>query len=113
MAQGVTPPPSQTEFQFKAGDLNFHSSSYNWLVIAGARAQFKGVGTIDGTGNYGFMSTVIDGAPPGGGGSDKFRLKFWDKDNGVAVVYDNQPGADQGDDPTTILGGGSIVIHTR
>jgi hypothetical protein len=41
----------ETEFQFKAGDLNFHSSAYDWLVVAGARAQFKGVGTINGAGN--------------------------------------------------------------
>ena len=56
----------------KAGDLNFHSSSYDWLVIAGARAQFMGVGTINGAGSYGFMLTAIDGALPGGGESDKF-----------------------------------------
>jgi len=49
--------------------------------------------------------------PPGGGGADKFRIKIWNKDNGDAVVYDNQMGADDQVDPTTALGGGSIVIH--
>ena len=65
-----------------------------------------------GQGNYGFILTAIDGALPGGGGSGKFRIMIWDLDNGAGVVYDNQPGAGQGDDPTTVLGGGSIVIHT-
>ena len=47
----------------------------------------------------------------GGDGIDKFRIKIWDKDNGDAVVYDNQPGAEESEDPSTALGGGSIVIH--
>ena len=109
--KGATVPTGQTQFRFKAGDLNFHSSSYEWLVIAGARAQFKGVGTVNGTGNYRFILTATDGAQPGGGGSDKFRIKIVNLDNGGGIVYDNQPGAGQGDDPTTVLGGGSIVIH--
>ncbi len=42
--KGASTPTGQTEF--KAGDLNFHSSSYDWLVIAGANAKYKGMGTI-------------------------------------------------------------------
>lgn len=49
-----------TEFQFKAGNLNFKSISYDWLVVAGSRAQYKGVGTINGVGSYGFILTAID-----------------------------------------------------
>ncbi|HEY0006594.1 MAG TPA: immunoglobulin-like domain-containing protein [Pyrinomonadaceae bacterium] len=109
--QGAAPPNGQTEFQFKAGGLNFSSNAYEWLVIAGARAQYKGTGTINGAGNYGFILTAIDGQINGGGGTDKFRVKIWDKNNGDAVVYDNQMGAGVDDNPTTTLGGGSIVIH--
>jgi len=100
-----------TEFQFKAGGIDFKSKSYDWLVVASSRAQYKGVGTINGSGNYGFLLTAIDGQINGGGGSDKFRIKIWDISNNDRVVYDNQMGA--GDDalPTTLLGGGSIVIH--
>jgi hypothetical protein len=29
------------------------------------------------------------------------------------VVYDNQMGAADTDDPTTVLGGGNILIHAR
>jgi hypothetical protein len=106
--KGATIPSGNTEFQFKAGNLNFKSSSYEWLVIAGARAQFKGEGTINGAGNYGFMLTAIDGQISGGGGSDKFRIKIWD---GETIVYDNQIGDLDDADPLTLLGGGSIVIH--
>lgn len=109
--QGATVPTGQTEFQFKAGNLNFHSSTYEWLVVAGARAQYKGTGTINGSGSYGFMLTVTDGQVSGGGGTDRFRIKIWDKNNGDAVVYDNQMGATDDAQPATSLGGGSIVVH--
>lgn len=109
--QGATTPSGQTEFQFKAGDLNFHSESYEWLVVSGARAQYKGVGTINGRGSYGFLLTAIDGQLSGGGGADKFRIKIWDKSRSDALVYDNQLDADDEATPTTLIEGGSIVIH--
>jgi hypothetical protein len=37
--KGATVPTGNTEFDFKAGNLNFHSTSYEWLTIAGARAR--------------------------------------------------------------------------
>lgn len=113
--KGAQTPHGQTEFQFKAANLHFKSSSYEWLVVAGARAQYKGSGTINGTGDYGFMLTAIDGQISGGGGTDKFRIKIWDKANDV-IVYDNQAACpDQSDtaDPCTVIGGGSIVIHKK
>jgi len=67
-------------------NLNFRSSSYDWLVIAGARAQFKGRGTIN-AGDYGFMLTAIDGQAIGGGGQDKFRIKIYDRITNV-ILYD-------------------------
>ncbi len=109
---GSFTPIGSTEFQFKAGNLNFKSSSYDAgsLVIAGAKALYKGSGTINGSGDYGFRVTAIDGDVSGGGGVDKFRIKIWDKATN-AVVYDNQLGAGDYDDPTTALGSGSITIH--
>ena len=109
--KGQSTPDGNTQFQFQVANLKFQSSSYEWLVVAGANAKFKGVGAINGSGNYGFMLTATDGQVNGGGGIDKFRIKIWDKNNGDAVVYDNQMG--QGDDSNagTALGGGSIVIH--
>jgi hypothetical protein len=110
--KGASLPDGSTEFQFKAGDLNFHSSSYQWLVVSGPKAQYKGVGTINGAGNYGFLLTATDGQINGGGGVDKFRIKIWDKDSADAIVYDNAPGSDDIDkvNPQAI-GGGSIVVH--
>jgi hypothetical protein len=104
--KGANVPSGNTEFQFKAGDFNFHSDTYDWLVVnqGGANAQFKGSGTVNGAlddnGNaYKFMLWAGDGSP------DTFRIKIWSEDaSGVeTVVYDN--GFDQA------IGGGSIVVH--
>jgi len=108
--KGASVPIGKTEFQFHVANFKFESSSYEWLVVAGARAKFKGTGTVNGSGNYRFLLTVIDGQISGGGGVDKFRIKIWNRatDN---VIYDNQMGGDDNSDPTTSIGGGSIVIQ--
>ncbi len=110
--KGANVPTGVTEFQFKAGNLNFHSKNYEWLVVAGARAQYKGTGTINGAGEYGFMLTAIDGQINGGGGVDKFRIKIWDRATDT-VVYDNVLGASDDVDAASLqaIAGGSIVIH--
>ena len=107
--RGASVPTGQTQFQFKVAGLNFHSSSYDWLVIAGAKAKYKGVGTINGAGNYGFMLTAIDGARKGGE-PDRFRIKIWERVT-EAPIYDNQIGEADDSDAATVLGGGQIVVH--
>jgi len=109
--KGQSIPTGNTEFQFKAGDLNFHSDSYDWLVIAGVKAKYKGTGTINDSGIYGFMLTAIDGQIKDGDGVDKFRIKIWEKLSGD-IVYDNKMGASDTGDDATEIGGGQIVIHT-
>ncbi|MBI3364668.1 MAG: T9SS type A sorting domain-containing protein [Ignavibacteriae bacterium] len=108
--KGQSIPTGETEFQFQLASFNFHSTSYDWLVIAGAKAQYKGSGTINNAGDYGFLLTAIDGQVSGGGDIDKFRIKVYNKATS-AIVYDNQLGAADSSAPTTALGGGSIVIH--
>ncbi len=103
--KGTTVPDGSTEFQYRMGNLRFHSTAYEWLVISGAKGQFKGSGTINGTGNYGFILTAIDG----GKRPDRLRMKIWNKVNN-AVVYDNQFGAGDTADPATVITGGSILI---
>ena len=108
--RGANTPTGQTQFQFKMADLNFHSGSYQWLVVAGPRAKFKGTGTINGQGAYGFMLTAIDGDQNGGGGIDKFRIKIWDEQTDE-TVYDNQLGDGEDAQLTTAISAGSIVVH--
>jgi hypothetical protein len=110
--KGKTVPTGETQFQFQAGDFRFHSTAYEWLVVSGARAQYKGAGQVNGTGDYGFLLTAADSQFSGGGGADRFRIKIWDKAS-AGLVYDNRLGiSDDVDsaDPQAIAGG-SIVIH--
>jgi len=111
--KGQSQPSGNTEFQFHAASLNFHSRDYDWLVIAGTKAMYKGTGTINGEGNYGFLISAVDGDLKGDGHPDKFRIKIWDKDQGDLLVYDNNIGDDEEAEPTTILGEGQIKIHKK
>ena len=111
--KGQMKPTGSTEFQFHAAAMNFKSVDYEWLVISGTtRAQYKGTGTLNGAGNYGFLLSAIDGDNFGSKKPDTFRIKIWDVATGT-IVYDNQIGADDTADPTTIISGGSIQIQAK
>jgi hypothetical protein len=114
--RGAQTPTGNTAFEFHAGSLKFASTSYEWLVVSGARAQFKGEGRINGAGSYDFLLTAVDGQVNGGGGVDRFRIKITNKLSGQ-VVFDNQWGDDDDGPVNTALdkvnGNGSIVIHSK
>ncbi len=102
--KGASEPAGQTEFVFKAADLNFHSTSYDWLVITGSDyAKFKGAGTINGwPEEYKFMLWAGDGEP------DTFTIKIWEENEETGdemPIYQNP-----GDQP---IDAGSIVVHTK
>lgn len=99
--KGADVPTGNTEFQFHAAGLDFHSTSYDWLVVTGGdTAHFKGTGTIDGVDGYRFMIWAGDDDV------DTFRIRIWTESDGVETdVYDNGAGHE--------LGGGSIVVHTK
>jgi len=102
-------PVGQTEFHFQNGNVNFRSTSYLWLVVSGSTAQYEGAGTINGTGDYGFLAAVVDGKLAGTN-VDRIRIKIWDASSG-AIVYDDHPGAADNSGATTPLSGGSVRIH--
>lgn len=100
--KGATVPTGNTQFVFHAAGFNFHSDSYEWLVVnqGGTNAQYKGTGTVDGsTELLQFMLWATDGTP------DTFRIKIFRKVGDVEeVIFDN--GTSQA------IAGGSIQIHT-
>ena len=114
--KGAATPTGNTEFQFHAAKFNFRSTSYQWLVVSGSKAQYKGYGTVNGAGNYGFLLTATDGQLVNGpeANVDKFRIKIWDVVTS-AVVYDNVLGSPDDMDAASPLAidGGSIVIHSK
>jgi photosystem II stability/assembly factor-like uncharacterized protein/PKD repeat protein len=98
-------PSGNAGFNFHAGDFDFKSSAYSWLVTSGSRAYLFGTGTVNGIGGYDFLISADDAS-----GGDKFRLKVWVVATGL-VVFDTLPGAPDGASPTTVLGGGNIDVH--
>jgi PKD repeat protein len=97
--KGANVPEGNTQFKFKAGDLEFNAMTYEWLVVAGNKAQFKGEGTINGQGSYKFLLSADDAT------SDTFRIHIWEDfvSGDDVTLYGN--GSQQP------LGGGSIVVH--
>jgi hypothetical protein len=77
------------------------------------KAQYKGVGEINGQSGYKFVLTAYDGDINGGGndGYDKFRIKITTMTG--TVVYDNRVGASDDIDNADPLeiSGGSINIQ--
>lgn len=112
--KGATIPNGQIEFQI--GDLNFHSIAYEWLVVAGQRAHYKGTGTINGEGIYDFMLFARDGKIAGASAVDGFRIRIRAAGGG-AVIYDNVLVGSPDDISMTAgvqdIAKGSIVIHAR
>jgi hypothetical protein len=70
---GSAGPEGSIEFQSKAGDLSFHSTSCDWPVVnqGGTNAQLAGSGTINGPGDYKSMLWAGDGDP------DTSHVKIW------------------------------------
>lgn len=107
---GANEPVGNTNFDFRVAGLSFQSESYAGLVVAGARAQLKGTGSINGAGGYGFMLSAVDGDLARGGGGDRVRVKIWELVSGT-VVYDSQVGDGEDALAATEIRNGSIVIH--
>lgn len=106
--KGATTPAGK--FQFKAGGLDFVSSTYDWLVISGAQTELQGSGTVNGVTGYKFQLTATDGTADGQGAKDQLRIKI-SKDG--SKVYDNLPAYADHPFNGQALTGGSIVIHTK
>ena len=109
--KGASVPTGTTEFQFQAAGLSFKSTSYQWMVIAGAKAQFKGEGALNGVSGYSFIVFATDGQRSGAGEPDSFRIRITGPGDGL--VYDNQRGEPEADGAIASLGGGNIIIHNK
>lgn len=107
---GAATPAGQLMILFEPAGPVFRSTSYDWLVAIGGKAQLMGSGTLDGAGAYRFRLTLVDGRRQGLRKPDLLRIRIWNVETGV-LVYDSQMGDDECKDPTTALVGGSVVIH--
>jgi hypothetical protein len=107
--KGATYPKGETQFEFKVGEFEFNALNFEYMAIAGAKAQMKGTGKIiGGQSGINFILTVSDGQLDGTG-IDKIRMKIYNK-NTTEVYYDNQPGASDALNPTTPVQETSTVV---
>ncbi|HEV2251510.1 MAG TPA: carboxypeptidase regulatory-like domain-containing protein [Candidatus Limnocylindria bacterium] len=95
---GTLRPTGHLELQAKATDLELESETFDWLVIAGGRAELQGTASIDDSSAvWRFRLVAIDGSP------DAFELSVWDAAGSLAHPrYHIGP---------AVLGGGSIRVH--
>jgi hypothetical protein len=111
--KNATYPKGETQLDFKVGDFTFSALNFDYLVVNGARAQFKGLGKMTNglveQSGLAFILTVIDGQLSGGSGVDKIRMKIYNKNTGQ-VYYDNQSGSSDADNPVTSITEGTIVV---
>lgn len=103
-AKGATVPTGSTSFKFSAGDLDFSSTSYDWMVISGTKVTYRGSGELNGIGGHRFVLSAVDDSP------DRIRMRIWNDVTGV-VVYDNQAAEGIDASARTAIGGGQIQIH--
>jgi hypothetical protein len=98
----ATVPTGNADFKLNVSKLDFRSTAFDWLAIAGSSVRIQGRGTVNGTPGYAFAVVARDGVS-----NDAIRVQIWHITTG-AVLYDNQPG-----DPilaarATVVGGGSV-----
>ncbi len=103
---GASTPSCNLQFRFREGDLNFHSSAMEWLVVTDEpRAMFRGTGTINGDTECKFQVDAWDGSYSDGTGppSDAFGLK----------IFACGPGVDRYDLQARPIARGNIMIHRK
>lgn len=94
-------PTGKVSMNFKQANLEFESTSITVLVTLNGKAILRGIGTINGTGNYTFLATGIDGIND----TIRFQIK-----NESTVVYDSQLNDLDTADPTALVTG-QVSIH--
>jgi hypothetical protein len=106
---GSTTPTGKFTIHGSSAILDLTSSSFEYLVVSGTTATFRGAGTLsDGTAVT-FLVSGLDGKLAGTK-VDLIRLKVWNTATGQ-VIYDTDPGAADTAPPATVLAGGSVTVH--
>lgn len=106
--KGAPAPGGNTEFSLKSAGSRFRSTSYDWLVVSGNHAVFRGAGVLDDQPGYRFEIQVTDGATRND--ADRIQVRVWNAESG-AIVYDNGMGAGNTPAASAAVVEGSIVIH--
>jgi len=83
--RGMTTPQSETESKFGPA-ICVCGVELRLLVVvfffAPPARQYKGTGTINDAGSYGFLMSAVDGDALGGNALYRLRMKIWDRASG-------------------------------
>jgi hypothetical protein len=89
--KGRSTPDGHARLSFDAGALRLTSQTFDWLVVGGTTARFRGTGQLEGRADA--VRFEIVGDDP-----DEIRVRIWDDDE---VIYDSKD---------VTIGGGRIVV---
>ena len=93
---GTAIPTGSVEFTAKESNVSFKATGFDWLVIAGGRAELQGTGTINAIGAYTFRLIAVDGSP------DTFEIRIWNGSGSFDLPLYRVAASP---------GGGNIVVH--
>ena len=103
--------------RFHVGQLNFESAAYETLSVAGARAEYRGSGKLNGVADYQFELTAVGGSVATLATPGRVRMKIWHTDprtNAEVLDYDNQRATDalaSGGEGSALDAGNILVRH--
>jgi len=86
----------QLQFVAHDGNMNYHGNGVSTVVVTGNKAEFTGVGWLNGTEGYSYTVKVVDSGNPGQG-KDTFSIE---------ITSDSFTYEYSGD-----LAGGNITVH--
>lgn len=102
----------QITINLDTGGMSFAGTSLESLVIeSSGMTHLRGAGTLNGTGGYEFLITLLDG---GKKGTDYARVRIWHTGAGKNghLVYDSQLGEPVGAAATQPLLEGNVTLHS-
>ena len=109
-ASGAAVPSGVTSFTFTTARLSFSASTYQWMVVVGGRAWYRGTGMVTINGQSSPAEFLVAAADGPNLTADSLRIRIW---KASGVVYDNQPGAAQGATATPLMPSGPASIVVR
>ncbi|MDX2038441.1 MAG: PKD domain-containing protein [Isosphaeraceae bacterium] len=103
-------PTGKTTIRLSRTNFTFASTSLQWMIVDGSTARYRGIGTVNGSGEFGFEISVVDGGLRTPAVRDRIRIVINDLASG-STVFDNHPGLPPSAEPTEQIRTGQIRIQ--
>lgn len=104
------PPRENSKFYFKLDNFELESTVLNKFIISGYKAELEGKCTINGSGEYFFRLSVVDGQDNNNGKADIFELEVWNPARNELLYQFYSKSKNKKE---TNLLDGSIIVHSK